>query len=313
MGRFTCSLSALTLSACGALTLSRLLSYVVETNLSNPGVPLLAATLTSGGLFSAWWRVGRQLDPPLQRPTPNMRALISTGLGCVLYLWTLANAWARYPLRALNQHHEQVIEGALSGVTLECVGLWLLWWGWRAQRPERWREALTFPLIMGLFIAPWEPWLRRWDEPLQRLGAELGAALVTWVSALCELWGSPPITLTFWNPYTFRSSAFYLIINETCSGVNLLLSSALYAVGFTWLTHGSPRGALWLTLCSIPISLALNGARIAMIFLLGHHGGVELAMGPWHEGSAYLMQLPLVISLAYLSPKSQGNSGAQRS
>jgi len=299
------------LGGCSALTLDRLSRFVFDSSLSNPWIPLLSVALCAGGVGRSWWRARRDHAQLAERLSPRLSALPVVGLICYLCaLWWTAHM---YPLRALNQSHPEVVGGRLSSVSLECLGLWLLWFGWAQRRSAHWRAQLTFPLIIGAFSLPWEGWLRSWDEPLQRLGATLGAWLVSRLSELSVLWGGASIELSFWNPYTFYSSEFYLIINETCSGVNLLLSSALYAVGFTWLTKGSPRAALWIVLWTIPLSLLLNGCRIAMIFLLGHLGGVELAMGPWHEGSAYLMQLPLVVALAYLSPKSQGSNGAQRS
>jgi len=295
------------LALCCVFTGARLFSYALDSSVTNPGVPILAGLLCVGGLITSRCRA----SSPDERSAWGADGLSAAALG--LYLIALTRQLLSAPLRSLSASHPQVIEGALLDVSLEGLALWLLLASWWRSQPAPLRARGALPLLIGIFALPIEAWLRRWDEPLQRLGAALGAELASGLGALAERWGQAPLELKFWNPYTFYSSEFYLIINETCSGVNLLLSSALYALGFTWLTHGGPRLALKLALLSVPLSLASNACRIALIFCLGHYGSVELAMGPWHEGSAYLCQLPVIVLIAYLSPSSQGRSGPQRS
>lgn len=281
--------------------------------MSNPGVPVLATVLCALGMMHSVWHTVPQVASPKRSDTSVGLEVTFITCGLGLYLWLLYRIFSIFPIWALNPHHPLVQGDALVNVSLEAGGLWLLWWGWWSKQPKIQRLKLSFPLLFGFFVLPLELWLRKGDQPLQRLGAELGAWIVLKLNQLSILWGEEVIELSFWNPYTFYSSDFYLIINETCSGVNLLVSSILYTFGFTWITGGKPKTALCLMIWTLPLSIFFNACRIAMIFLLGHYGGVELAMGAWHEGSAYLMQIPMVMIIAYLSPSNQGSIGAHRS
>lgn len=144
-----------------------------------------------------------------------------------------------------------------------------------------------FPIAFSAFALPWELFLRELDLPLQIASARLA------VFGL-ELAGYP---LRFWNAYTFYDDDFYLIVNETCSGMNMLMTLTMYTLVFGWATLRGlvPRTLLWLA--ALPIALLANGLRVAVIWLLGKHGGEALAMGPWHAGSAYLLFLPVFLAL----------------
>ena len=61
-------------------------------------------------------------------------------------------------------------------------------------------------------------------------------------------------------------SLIYLIINETCAGVNLI-SMSMYAVGFSWIM-GTQIGRRCSCCLIIPLSVIFNGLRITIIFCL---------------------------------------------
>ena len=92
---------------------------------------------------------------------------------------------------------------------------------------------------------------------------------------------------------TIDSQRYYVIVNETCSGVNLTMSLLMYTLVYGWLVQ--PRMRRWLLFCVFPGPVA-NGLRVSTIFLLGHYGGNEWADG-WHTGSAYVIFLPIFWAL----------------
>ena len=301
----------------------RLGAHWLESSI-NPGVGLAALALALCGVTYERWRDDQRTSPQLKEAAHANESLneglneslnesLNEGLNEHLKraLWALSLALMvsalalqlkMSPLRSLNPLHPALNERALWALSLEGLALWVGWWAWRASLSPLRRAHTALPLLSGLFALPVEAWLRHLDEPLQVMGAELGLWVMRRVSDALTLVGSDPISLKSWDSYTFYSPNFYLIINETCSGVNLLLSSALYAVGFAWVMRAGLKGALTLLVWALPLALLLNGVRIALIFALGHFGSVELAMGAWHEGSAYLTQLPLLVFLAWRCP-----------
>lgn len=157
----------------------------------------------------------------------------------------------------------------------------------RARGPQV-ASRYTFPLGFTLFLLPWERFLRELDAPLQIASARLGVFLL-------GLFG---FELRWWNEYTFWDDSYYLVINETCSGMNMLMTLTMYGLVFGWVTLSTLPQRAGLLLAVAPLALAANGVRVAVIWFMGHVGGDELAMGFWHTGSAYLIFLPIFWLLA---------------
>ncbi|MBU0553885.1 exosortase/archaeosortase family protein [Myxococcota bacterium] len=167
-----------------------------------------------------------------------------------------------------------------AGATLPLITWAWLWGGWGLARAR----ALTLPVGFALFSLPWEHLLRgQFDVFLQEWSADIA------VQALRVL----GYEVTYWNAFTFYSPKFYVIVNETCSGMNMLVTLAMYTVIYAWLTQPLTRNRLLLLLLVAPISLFFNGLRVMIIYLMGHYGGEPLAMGFWHTGSAYILFLPV--------------------
>lgn len=167
----------------------------------------------------------------------------------------------------------------LCALALPPLGYGLLW---RLRGREAARRH-CFPIFFTYFALPFEHFLRDLDTPLQILSAELAVALLR----------AGGYAIEWWNAYTFYDTDFYLIVNETCSGMNLLTTLGMYTLVFGWLTDG-----LWLRRVALlalvpPLAMTINGLRVTVIWLMGKHGGEALAMGFWHTGSAYLLFLPV--------------------
>lgn len=148
------------------------------------------------------------------------------------------------------------------------------------------RAQLVFPVLFLWFTLPFEPYLYEiLDTPLQEITADIA------VSALA-LFG---YETTYWNAHTFYSDTFYIIVDETCSGMNLLVTLFMYALIFGWATRRTLVQRALLVMSVIPLALCSNGARVAAIYLLGFYGGEPLAKGAWHDGSGILAFLPTLV------------------
>ena len=260
----------------------------VEGALLTSALPLVTAPLALALFFrEASWSA-QQGDTQL-RPGWAPLGLLWAGLLLSLSgLWCCAGAYADE--RALLNPLALSGGAHLTGVITLGLGLLTALSGLRALWGDR-VERLLPAAALGALALPWESLLRQSDAELQRLGADIAVSLL-------RLAG---YELSYWNHFTFYSERFYLIVNETCSGVNLLLMISAYALALGQLLRRSLRAQGWLLLWSWPLASLFNGLRIAVLFLLGHHGDRALAMGPWHTWSAYLLMLPLFFILYRLA------------
>lgn len=197
---------------------------------------------------------------------PGATALMGVGvIGYAVGLWLSLRTWDAL-----------MICGALLPVM---VGAWI--WGTAGWAKAK---ALAFPIGFSLFALPYEHFLRRSvDVPLQIWSADIAALLLR----LADY----PIRI--WREFTIYTEEFYVIVNETCSGMNMIITLSMYVLIFGWATQPSIRNRIYLVLLIFPTAMLANGVRIAVIYLMGHHGDQALAMGPWHTRSAYLIFLPV--------------------
>ncbi len=168
----------------------------------------------------------------------------------------------------------------LLGVLLP-PAVWI--WIWGALGFGRAR-ALTFPVLFAWFALPWEYFLRRAvDLPLQAWSTDIAYGLLHVAG----------YAVRYWNDFTIYTDRYYLIVNETCSGMNMLVSLSMYTLVFAWAAQPSTKNRLALLLLVFPVAMLANGVRVAAIYLMGHYGGNDLAQGFWHTGSAYVIFLPV--------------------
>lgn len=235
-------------------------------------------------------------------------------LGLSLFCFGTFQTWQSDRAQILFNIDESVFLWRDLGFIFEGLGLfffWVTWSGYFSQRQGNHRNDvqasflsrvqsrnLHYPLVLSLYGLPWEALLRHYDQSLQTLSTDLAVYLLDLLDLLIRCFGSSVMAVQYWDQITIYSTRFYLIINETCAGVNLLISMSLYALGFSWVMNLSLKRAVLLIAYILPLSVCFNGFRIAIIFCLGHFGDQALATGAWHEGSAYLAQALLFIVLA---------------
>ena len=290
----------------------------------NPGVALTAIPLS---IFAYSWSI-RSLSQKVtssslddaqsviqsdQSPTspPHPSGLFFTRLsglifvlGLILSIIGTCLSWLSYqhlafaPLDHQSQHIHHL------GLLFEGGGVIAFWSAWtcrhvQVQGGTQAVSLLHFPISISIFSLPWEGILRTFDEPLQRISTDIAVFALD----LSDLVSLSDTHVRYWDAFTIYSDHFYLIINETCAGVNLLLSMSLYALGFGWVMRVTLSRAWALVAYIIPLSIVFNGLRVAIIFLLGHGGSVALATGPWHEGSGYLCQIILFMIIVLINAK----------
>ncbi|MCA9545609.1 MAG: exosortase/archaeosortase family protein [Myxococcales bacterium] len=203
--------------------------------------------------------------PAPQRPGAD-RALVAVGLGLVVSL-ALAG-WV---------HRDFLM---LAGLMIPAL---VFVWTWGAVG---WGRATSLAMPIGFigFALPWEWFLHKSvDLFLQEWTADIAVALL-------RLAGYP---IRYWNDYTFYTWEFYVIVNETCSGMNLLVTLSMTVLVFGWVVQPSVKNRLALMALVFPVTMLANGVRVAVIYLMGHHGDQALAMGPWHYRTAYILFLPV--------------------
>ena len=145
-------------------------------------------------------------------------------------------------------------------------------------------KHLVLPIFFVLFALPWEFYLRPLIQiPLQAWTTDI--AMVMLENMGYSVW--------YYNEYTIDSDPYYLIVNETCSGINMIVSLTMYTLIFCWAVQGHIKTRLSLMALIFPVAMLANGLRVTAIYLMGFYGGEELANGPWHTGSAYLIFLPI--------------------
>ena len=165
------------------------------------------------------------------------------------------------------------------------------------------RKRLNFPVLFLWFALPMEPlFFDLVDTPLQEWTASIAVFLLN----------SCGFAVKFWNAHTFYSDAFYIIVDETCSGMNLLVTLSMYALVFGWATQQRNAHRCYLVLSVLPLALISNGVRVGVIYLLGLYGGEELAKGGWHELSGVLAFAPTLLVIyalgVFLRRKSSENA-----
>lgn len=149
-------------------------------------------------------------------------------------------------------------------------------------------QKLTFPILFLWFCLPFEPYLYdALDGPLQASTTDIAVWLL-------GVFGYP---VQYWNEYTFYTSDFYIIVDETCSGMNMIIALTMYALIFGWVTRHRILNRLLLVSCVLPLALLSNGMRVAAIYLLGLYGGEELATGFWHDGSGVVAFMPTLLGI----------------
>ena len=167
------------------------------------------------------------------------------------------------------------------------VWSWFLWrWG-----PQK-AKSMLLPTGCLLLILPWEAFLKAGLQPrLQAWTADLATLLLRTLNY--DVWK--------YDAYTIDSKPYYVIVNETCSGINMMVALLVYILVFGWLAQSKWQTRVAMVALVFPLAMLVNSLRVTCIYLLGYYGGVEWADGFWHTGSAYLLFIPIFFLIFVLS------------
>ncbi len=260
------SVQSVTTAALGALAFLPVLFFIAETWLEGLLGGAAAGLLTFPICVALGWLASRR--PAWTAPRPDRRGA-DVALLALALVQVAALALARGEWEALM----------IGGIALPPA---VFAWIWGAHGWQR-ATALSFPVLFGWFALPWEHFLRALDHPLQAWTAAIAYTLL-------NLAGWP---VRWWDDVTIYTYEYYVMVNETCSGMNMLVTLTMYTLIFAWATQPRMAGRVLLCLLVVPVSMLANGVRVAAIYLMGYYGGNDLAMGFWHTGSAYVLFLPV--------------------
>lgn len=249
--------------------------------------------------------------------TPEGRAVLAVVAGIVLgfapFLGYLSGRWLEpeslyshgplVPLMAayiVYDHWPRLRSIPVRGVTWGIVPILLVvyatWFASRSQQPNtnaallllsipaavlfvggwRWLVATIGPILYLVFCLPfWDSPVDRVTQPLQMLSTDMSVRIL-------NLSGLHPMrvdTTIYLDHYQFTVAA-------ACSGAKLTLSLLAFACFFMLLNRGRWYSSVALLLLLVPISLLINGLRIALVGIFGNAFGAE-AGSMFHDYGAY--------------------------
>ena len=91
-----------------------------------------------------------------------------------------------------------------------------------------------------------------------------------------------------------------VMVGAPCSGFRLLISLFAFSVLFAYVKEGPWWGKAILISATLPLSVALNGIRVALIAIVGEYMGSE-AMHSFHDYSGYLILILAFVLLSLLA------------
>lgn len=141
-------------------------------------------------------------------------------------------------------------------------------------------SLLWFPLALSFYLVVWPSWaLDALTSPLKRLISE-------WVSSGLYAAGLP---VAHAGAVIFAGS-YQLLVADACAGLNSLI--ALTAVGSVYLYAVKRRSVLVnmaVIVSLIPIAVAANVARVAILVLITHYLGYDAGQSFLHETAGIVM------------------------
>ena len=140
----------------------------------------------------------------------------------------------------------------------------------------RWLAVTIGPILYLVFCLPfWDGLVDRVTQPLQVLSTDMAVRMLT-LSGLHPMRADTTIYL---DHYQFTVAA-------ACSGAKLTLSLLAFACFFMLLNRGRWYSSAALLVLLVPISLLINGLRIALVGIFGNAYGND-AGAMFHDYGAY--------------------------
>lgn len=166
----------------------------------------------------------------------------------------------------------QLMSVALIAAIL--LGVWFVA-GWR------WMFAVMLPAMYLLFMLPvWTGAIDNYTNPLQIISSQVAFYM---------------LQATGFNPLQDGSTVihlnnFVLDVGVPCSGLKLILAVTAFTTFFMMIAKLNIWGNAIMALMILPLCLAINGLRIALIGVVGDLYGSEAGM-QFHDYSGYITLL----------------------
>ncbi len=218
-------------------------------------------------LYFAWTQRHAIVD---LAPAPRNGGLLLVGLALAAHLW--ATLWRAYYISALM-------------LPLALLGLLIALYGWRmAQR-------FWFPLaFLGLMV----------PLPLaERFGPSLEGFAATSATALAQAIG---IAARNDGAQVFLPNSSFTV-GIPCGGLRSIIAIITLVTLLAYIVQGRAWARALIILASIPIALAANTLRLALLFAIANVWGGDAAMNYFHDWASpvlFLGVVALVFALAKL-------------
>ena len=217
-------------------------------------------------LISAWliWQRRRLIWSLRDRGSPSGWLLVAAGVGFA-FLCNAAN----------------LDSAPYLGLIPTLIGLGVVALGWSSAR----LLVVPFGFLVFGFPLPTYAYVDV-STSLQLVSSQLGAGLLDFVGVPVFLEGN-----------VIDLGLFKLQVAEACSGLRYLLPLLSFGVLCAYIYRAPLWAKVLVVLMTVPLTIALNGARIAMTGLFVHFGTQELAEGFMHLFEGWVIFL---IALAIL-------------
>lgn len=209
------------------------------------------------GLWLAWrlWPSARRLIEP-----PNM-ALLATGLGLALSLYTFARITQIVELEGYFMY------ACLLMVLYSMIGLRAL-------------SRLWFPLFYLAFIFP--PPESLVDAVTLPMKMRLSEGAVSFLDLLGYPIGGEGVRIYI--------GQYELLVAAACSGLNSIISLSAISLFYIYIRHQADwRYAGLLVLLIVPVALVANFVRVLILILVTYHMGEAAAQGFLHNFAGVVM------------------------
>ena len=169
--------------------------------------------------------------------------------------------------------------------------IWLLWTLFYAVWGRRLAKVASFPVAFLLFTVPMS-FLDGVTVKLRALIAIVATGLLNGAGIPVERVGT--------GLYCLSGEGFSLDIADPCSGLRSIFALSALTAAYAYLSQRTLRGKWLLFLCSVPVAMLGNLARIFSIALVARFCGGRVAMGFYHDYSGYVVFLVAVLAILWL-------------
>ncbi len=213
--------------------------------------------LISGWIIYKWWP--RLKTIPLPK-NPQWLAILPM----------LATGWLLFAGTRIQQ--DQILSVAL---------VFMLLWGIWFVSGFRWMLALCLPVLYLFFMLPvWTAAIDSYTNPLQVISTDVSYGLL-------QLFQFEVLKT---DNTTIHMNRFVLDVGVPCSGLKLVLAVTAFNLFFIAIGRMAWYANVLMLLTVIPLCLAINGLRIALIGVVGETYGAD-AGHQFHDYSGYITLL----------------------